>query len=33
MAGVPNRLKQRYGDKAEAYVQFEVGHAAQNILL
>jgi len=32
-APVPGRLSHRYGDKAEAFVQFEVGHAAQNILL
>jgi len=33
VAAVPDRLNQRYGDKAEAFVQLEVGHAAQNILL
>ena len=33
VAAVPSRLSHRYGDKAEAFVQIEVGHAAQNILL
>src|SRR5215468_10426052 len=33
VAAVPSRLSDRYGDKAEAFVQIEVGHAAQNILL
>jgi SagB-type dehydrogenase family enzyme len=33
VAAVPDRLSHRYGDKAEAFVQIEVGHAAQNILL
>ena len=33
VAAVPGRLSYRYGGKAEAFVQFEVGHAAQNILL
>ena len=33
VAAVPSRLRHRYGDKAEAFVQIEVGHAAQNILL
>jgi nitroreductase len=27
------RLSQRYGGKAEEFVQIEVGHASQNILL
>jgi SagB-type dehydrogenase family enzyme len=33
VAAVPSRLKHRYGAQAEAFVQIEVGHAAQNILL
>jgi len=33
VAAVPSRLSHRYGDKAEEFVQIEVGHAAQNILL
>ncbi|HEY7260858.1 MAG TPA: SagB/ThcOx family dehydrogenase [Trebonia sp.] len=33
VAAVPGRLSHRYGDKADAFVQIEVGHAAQNILL
>ena len=33
VAAVPSRLSHRYGDEAEAFVQIEVGHAAQNILL
>jgi SagB-type dehydrogenase family enzyme len=33
MAAVPSRLSHRYGDKTKAFVQIEVGHAAQNILL
>ena len=33
VAAVPSRLSHRYGDRAEAYVQIEVGHASQNILL
>jgi SagB-type dehydrogenase family enzyme len=33
VAAVPSRLSQRYGGKAEEYVQIEVGHASQNILL
>ena len=33
VAAVPSRSKHRYGPKTEAFVQIEVGHAAQNILL
>lgn len=33
VAADPGRLSQRYGGKAEAYADIEVGHAAQNILL
>jgi SagB-type dehydrogenase family enzyme len=33
VGAVPDRLSHRYGGKAEAFVQIEVGHAAQNILL
>jgi hypothetical protein len=33
VAAVPGRLSHRYGAKAEPFVQIEVGHAAQNILL
>ena len=33
VAAVPSRLSERYGAKAEEFVQIEVGHAAQNILL
>ena len=33
VAAVPGRLSQRYGATAEEYVQIEVGHASQNILL
>ena len=33
VAAVPDRLSHRYGALAEAFVQIEVGHAAQNILL
>ena len=33
VAAVPSRLSHRYGDKAEEFVQIEVGHASQNILL
>ena len=33
VAAVPGRLSHRYGGKADAFVQIEVGHAAQNILL
>jgi SagB-type dehydrogenase family enzyme len=33
VAAVPGRLSHRYGGKAEEYVQIEVGHASQNILL
>ena len=33
VAAIPSRLSHRYGDQAEPFVQFEVGHAAQNILL
>ncbi|NUO48904.1 MAG: SagB/ThcOx family dehydrogenase [Polyangiaceae bacterium] len=31
--GVVERSRPRYGDRAERYVQIEVGHAAQNALL
>jgi SagB-type dehydrogenase family enzyme len=33
VAAVPGRLSHRYGDKTEPFVQIEIGHAAQNILL
>jgi len=33
VAAAPSRLEDRYGDQAEAFVQIEVGHATQNILL
>ena len=33
MAAVPGRLSHRYGAKTDEFVQIEVGHAAQNILL
>ena len=33
VAAVPSRLSERYGAKAEEFVQIEVGHASQNILL
>ena len=33
MAADPERLRHRYGAKTEEFVQIEVGHAAQNILL
>jgi SagB-type dehydrogenase family enzyme len=33
VAAVPDRTRQKYGAHAEAFVQIEVGHAAQNILL
>jgi len=33
VAAVPGRLSHRYGDKSDPFVQIEVGHAAQNILL
>jgi len=33
VAAVPSRLSHRYGDKAAEFVQIEVGHASQNILL
>jgi SagB-type dehydrogenase family enzyme len=33
VAAVPGRLSDRYGAKAEEFVQIEVGHASQNILL
>lgn len=33
VAAVPGRLSHRYGAQSEAFVQIEVGHAAQNILL
>jgi SagB-type dehydrogenase family enzyme len=33
IAAEPGRLTQRYGDRAQAYTDHEVGHAAENILL
>lgn len=33
VAADPGRLSERYGDRAEAYTDIEVGHAAQNISL
>ncbi len=33
VAAVPSRTSRTYGSQAEAFVQIEVGHAAQNILL
>jgi nitroreductase len=33
VAAEPGRLSQRYGGKADAFADLEVGHAAQNILL
>jgi SagB-type dehydrogenase family enzyme len=33
VAAVPSRLSDRYGAKAGEFVQIEVGHASQNILL
>src|SRR5262245_29243356 len=33
VAADPGRLSQRYGARADAYTDLEVGHAAQNILL
>jgi SagB-type dehydrogenase family enzyme len=33
VAADPGRLSERYGDRATAYSQLEVGHAAQNMLL
>ena len=33
MAAEPGRLSQRYGTRANAYTDIEVGHAAQNMLL
>ena len=33
VAAVPSRLSDRYGAKAEEFVQIEVGHASQNMLL
>jgi SagB-type dehydrogenase family enzyme len=33
VAAEPGRLSQRYGAKADAFTDLEVGHAAQNILL
>jgi SagB-type dehydrogenase family enzyme len=33
LAAVYSRTEQKYGDRAERYVQMEVGHAAQNLLL
>ena len=32
-AAVPGRTAARYGDRAMRYVQIEIGHAAQNLLL
>ena len=32
-AAVYSRTEERYGDRAERYVQLEAGHAAQNLLL
>jgi SagB-type dehydrogenase family enzyme len=33
VAAEPGRLSQRYGDRANAYTGYEVGHAAENMLL
>ncbi len=33
MAAVPDRTRRKYGGRAEAFVDREAGHAAQNILL
>jgi len=33
LAAVYSRTSQKYGDRAERYVKFEAGHAAQNLLL
>ena len=33
VTAVYSRTEQRYGDRAERYVQLEAGHAAQNLLL
>jgi nitroreductase len=33
VAAEPGRLSQRYGGRANAYTDLEVGHAAQNMLL
>jgi SagB-type dehydrogenase family enzyme len=33
VAAVPSRTSPTYGSQAEAFIQIEVGHAAQNILL
>jgi hypothetical protein len=33
VAAVPDRTQRKYGTRAEAFVQLEAGHAAQNILL
>lgn len=33
VAAVPGRTSRKYGTRAEAFVQLEAGHAAQNILL
>jgi SagB-type dehydrogenase family enzyme len=33
IAGVEERTARKYGGRAERYVQIEVGHAAQNVLL
>ena len=32
-AAVYSRTMRKYGDRAERYVKFEAGHAAQNLLL
>ena len=33
VAAAPGRTRRKYGARAEAFVQLEAGHAAQNILL
>ncbi len=33
IAMVVSRVSRRYGDQAETYCLFEVGHVAQNVLL
>lgn len=33
VTGVSSRTAERYGDRAQRYVQLEAGHAAQNLLL
>jgi SagB-type dehydrogenase family enzyme len=33
VAAVPDRTRRKYGSRAEAFVDLEAGHAAQNILL